>query len=93
MSSQTPINIDPDRLAHMDEQERLFEQSKPALLQQHLGEFIAFESGIVLDHDPNEQALVERVYKTHGYRDILIKQVLTQDPQLFVRNFQVNALP
>jgi hypothetical protein len=90
MNSQLPIGLDPDRISHLQQQELLFEQAKPSLLTQHLGEFVAFESGVVLDSDRDEQTLVERVYKKHGYRDLLIKQVLIQEPQLFVRTFVPN---
>jgi hypothetical protein len=87
MNNPSSANLDPSRIAHLQQQEALFEQAKPNLLKQYSGEFIAFESGVVLDSDRDEQKLVERVYKTHGYRDILIKQVLMQEPQLFVRSF------
>ncbi|MBE9013205.1 hypothetical protein IQ250_23695 [Pseudanabaenaceae cyanobacterium LEGE 13415] len=87
LSSIDGINI--ERITYLQQQEALFEQAKPHLLEQYLGEFIAFENE-VLDHDQNEQNLAERVYKKYGYRDILIKQVLHQDPKLFVRGFMPN---
>lgn len=73
-----------ERVRYMEEQEALYEQAKLSFLQEFQGEFIAFEQGQVLDHDPNEAALVERVAQTYGYRDILIKQVLWQEPQFSV---------
>jgi hypothetical protein len=76
MDSQPPIDLDPARISYLQQQEILFEQAKPSLIEQHLGEFVAFESGVVLDFDRNEQVLVERVYQKYGYRDIIIKQVL-----------------
>lgn len=81
--------IDVERITHLQQQETLFEQAKPHLLEQYFGEFIAFEDE-VLDHDKDEQKLAERVYEKYGYRDILIKQVLHQDPKLFVRGFTPN---
>ncbi|MGV0023386.1 hypothetical protein [Phormidesmis priestleyi] len=83
----TSHSIDLDRISHLQQQEALFEQAKPQLLGQYLGEFIAFESNEVLDHDRDEKKLAERVYTKYGYRDILIKQVLPQEPQRFVRGF------
>jgi len=85
MNTSPSFSLDPSRISQLQHQETLFEQAKPILLNQYLGEFIAFESGNILDHDHNEQKLVERVYKNHGYRDILIKQVLIQEPNLMVR--------
>lgn len=78
--------IDIERITYLQQQEALFEQAKPNLLEQYLGEFVAFEN-VVLDHDRDEQKLAERVYKKYGYRDILIKQVLHKEPKFFVRGF------
>jgi hypothetical protein len=90
MSTPPTASIDPARIAHLQQQQALFEQAKPDLLP-YLGEFIAFEDNQVLDHDSDEQNLAERVYSTYGYRDLLIKQVLHQEPQLFVRGFVPNS--
>lgn len=86
MNFASTDGIDIDRITYLQQQEKLYEQAKPYLIEHYLGKFIAFENE-VLDHDQDEQTLMERVYKTHGYRDILIKQVLHQDPQFFVRGF------
>ncbi|MGK7889049.1 MAG: hypothetical protein AB4042_06915 [Leptolyngbyaceae cyanobacterium] len=77
-----PHNTDlsPERLHYFDQQNNLFAQNKAQLLHQYLGEFVAFENGIVLDHDPDEQTLLSRVYQTYSYRDLLIKQVLAHEP-------------
>jgi hypothetical protein len=34
----------------------------------------------VLDHDWDERAIVERVYKKYGYRDILMQWVTVEEP-------------
>jgi hypothetical protein len=75
-------HISIDRLEYLDRQEALFDNAKPQLLTTHPGEFIAFEDGIILDHDPNEQALAQRVYTQRPNQDILIRQVLEQEPTL-----------
>jgi len=80
-------SIDRDRISHLQQQQALFEQAKPHLLDRYPGEFIAFEFNEVLDHDRDEKKLAERVYTKYGYRDILIKQILPQEPQRFVRGF------
>lgn len=74
-----------DRLAYLDRQEALFDAAKPHLLITYLGEFVAFENGIVLDHDTNEQALAQRVFAQRPNQDLLIRQVLEQEPILMVR--------
>jgi hypothetical protein len=92
MNTAPQASIDPDRIAYLQEQEALFAQAKSDLLAQYLGEFVAFEANKVLDHDLDEQKLVERVYQSYGYRDILIKKVLHHDPQLFVRGTDVPVI-
>jgi hypothetical protein len=76
--------VDSLRIQYLERQNALYEQLKSSLLAQYQGQFIAFEDGRVLDADRNEQLLVQRVYKTYGYRDLLIKQVLLKEPQLSV---------
>jgi hypothetical protein len=74
-----------DRLEYLDRQEALFEAAKPQLLATYPGEFVAFEDGLVLDHDSNEQALAQRVFTQRPTQDLLIRQVLEQEPTLMVR--------
>jgi hypothetical protein len=80
----TTNNLDRSRLEYFENQKTLYEIAKPALVEQYLGEFIAFEDGRVLDHDLNEQKLVQRVYQQYGYRDLLIRQVWLEEPHLSV---------
>jgi hypothetical protein len=75
-----------DRLEYLDRQEALFDTAKPQLLNQYPGEFVAFEDGIVLDHDVSEQALAQRVFAQRPTQDLLIRQVLVQEPTLMVRS-------
>lgn len=74
-----------DRLEYLDRQEALFDAAKPKLLQTYPGEFVAFENGTVLDHDQDEQALAQRIFSQTPNQDILIRQVLDQEPTLMVR--------
>lgn len=80
----TTNNLDRSRLKYFENQKALYEIAKPTLVEQYLGEFIAFEDGRVLDHDLNEQKLVQRVYERYGYRDLLIRQVWLEEPHLSV---------
>ena len=76
--------IDSLRLQYLEQQNALYQQLKLSLIPEYQGQFIAFEDGRVLDADLNEQRLAQRVYRTYGYRDLLIKQVLLKEPQLSV---------
>ncbi len=67
--------IDRERLEYMERQGALFEEAKPALVEQYLDEYVAFEDGRILDHDVDGQRLAERVYEKYGYRDLLMQRV------------------
>ncbi len=88
-----PQNIDPSRLAYFDKQKALYETMRNELVSKHLGEFIAFEDGQILDHDFNEKKLAERVYQRYGYRDLLIRQVWMEEPRLSVASVTHSTNP
>ncbi len=69
------IYIDHDRLAHLEQQQALFDAAKPELLQTYRDQYVAFEDGQVLDHDSDDRAMAERVYAKYGYRNILMQWV------------------
>jgi hypothetical protein len=79
---------------YFDRQQALFvrkaspeeNRAKPKLVAEHLGEFVAFEDGEILDYDFNEIELLQRVYAKYGYRDLLIKQILEVEPILSVNS-------
>jgi hypothetical protein len=75
---------DASRLEYFDRQKALYARAKPELVDRYSGEFVAFEDGRVLDHDLDEQKLVQRVYQQYGYRDLLIKQVWLEEPHLSI---------
>ncbi|MEL7069319.1 MAG: hypothetical protein AAGN15_11795 [Cyanobacteria bacterium J06581_3] len=77
--------IDRDRLEYIERQGQLYEEAKPALLEQYLDEYVAFENGEVLDHDVDRQALARRVYAKYGYRDLIMKRVVVTEPVYRVR--------
>lgn len=79
--------IDRDRLEYLERQGQLYEEAKPALLEQYLGEYVAFEDGKVLDHDSDDRALAERVYAKYGYRDLIMKKVAVKEPVYYVGRF------
>ena len=57
-----------------------FEQQKPALLAQYLGEYVAVHEGQVIDHDPDLRTLHLRVFTHLGHTPVLLKQV-TAEPE------------
>ena len=79
--------VDRDRLEYMERQGQLYEEAKPALLEQYLGEYIAFEDGEVLGHDVDDQALAKRVYAKYGYRDLMMPLVTEKERVYSVGRF------
>ena len=79
--------VDRDRLEYMERQGQLYEEAKPALLEQYLGEYIAFEDGEVLGHDVDDQALAKRVYAKYGYRDLMMPLVTEKERVYYVGRF------
>jgi len=79
--------IDPERLEYIEHQGALFDEAKPELIEQYLGEYVAFEDGQVLDHDVDDQRLAQRVYEKYGYRDLIMKKVSRQEPVYYVGRF------
>ena len=71
----------------MERQGRLYEEAKPALIEEYLGEYVAFEDGKVLDHDVDDQALAKRVYAKYGYRDLIMKKVAVEERVYCVGGF------
>lgn len=76
---------------YFDRQQALFDLAKPKLVKEHLGEFVAFEDGKILDHDFNEIKLLQRVYAKYGYRDLLIRQIWEVEPVLSVNSISHRA--
>lgn len=85
--------IDRERLEHMEYQGQLFEAAKPTLIEKYLGEYVAFEDGQVLDHDVDGRRLARRVYKKHGYRDLIMKKVSLEERVYSVGGFQTTRQP
>jgi hypothetical protein len=73
-----------DRIEYLIEQQNLYQATKQALLSQYQGQYIAFENGIVLDHDRDDRSMMRRLYAKYGHRDIFIEYVCDPEPQLSV---------
>lgn len=72
-------------LAYMEQQAEEFEKMRSQLVKTHLGQYIWFESGQVLDADKNLEALSIRVCREDENRPLFIKKVLLEDPKPIVR--------
>jgi hypothetical protein len=81
--------IDPDRLEYIDRQQQLFNEAKPRLLEQYLNEYVAFEDGLILDHDVDDQKLAERVYAKYGYRDLIMQRVTLKERVYYIGGFRM----
>jgi Family of unknown function (DUF5678) len=53
-----------DSYEYMKKQSKIFEESLPELVSKHAGEYVLFEDGNVIDHDKNENKLLDRIWET-----------------------------
>lgn len=84
--SQERLNYpSPEVLAYMEQQAEEFEKMRSQLVKTHLGQYVWFESGQVLDADEDFEALAIRVCREDENRPLFIKKVLLQDPNPIVR--------
>lgn len=63
------------RQADMEREVAAFEALHPQLIASHLGAFVAIREGELIDADPNELALIERVRQRYPAGVILIRKV------------------
>jgi PHD/YefM family antitoxin component YafN of YafNO toxin-antitoxin module len=61
----------PDRAAYL--------AMKDELLKTHRGEYVCFREGKLVGIDPDDQVLLEHVYKTFGYGPIFLHKI--EDPE------------
>ncbi len=57
-----------------------FRQLHPELVKQYLGRYVAIHNGKVVDHDPDFQALHQRIRQRFGRQAVLLRQV-TPEPE------------
>jgi PHD/YefM family antitoxin component YafN of YafNO toxin-antitoxin module len=66
------------RQANMEGLERereAYERLEPELLTVYKGQYVAIREGQVVDSDPDEMALVQRVYERLGYGPMYVRKV------------------
>jgi hypothetical protein len=76
--------IEPERIKYLLHQQHLYQTAKPELIERYDGQYIAFESGVVLDSDRDDRQLMRRLYAKYGHRDIFVEYVCEPEPQLSV---------
>jgi hypothetical protein len=70
---------------YLQRQSELYDKFKPQLLKKYAGMYIIFEDGKVIDADKNEAELVMRAYKKIGIKDLFVKKVIENEPNLVAR--------
>jgi antitoxin component of MazEF toxin-antitoxin module len=61
-------------------QTAVFEARLEELQQTHLGEYVAFYQGELIDHDSDHRQLVQRIKARYPQEIVLIRQVTAQPP-------------
>jgi uncharacterized protein (DUF3084 family) len=79
------LEPNPEILAYMEQQAILYDEQREHLLQTHLGQYVRFENGQILDADQDLETLILRTYAATGPRDVFIRQVRAEEPTPFVR--------
>ncbi|MDJ0756604.1 MAG: hypothetical protein QNJ45_23925 [Ardenticatenaceae bacterium] len=67
----------------MDREEAAFAAQLSNLRQMYLNEFVAIFGGEVVDHDPDEGALLQRIDIRYPNQIVLLKQVIAQPRPIF----------
>lgn len=74
----------------MVEEEAAFDRLLPALQQQYLHQFVAIYGQQVVDHDADEQKLLERIDENYPDQVVLLRQVREErEPILFFRSLRL----
>lgn len=59
---------------------------KDQLLESHLGQYVAFKDGEFIDADPDDRALVLRLYDRFGVVPLYVKKVETEERVYWIRS-------
>jgi hypothetical protein len=69
-------------MEYLRDQEDQYQMAKNELLDKYDGKYIFFENGEVKEYSDNKEELIARVHTRYGIRDILVKLVMKNEPQL-----------
>jgi len=79
---ELPAHLRPAELKQFEREHRAFEHLREELLKTHQGQFVAVLNGQVVDADPDQGELAQRVYAKFGYRPIYMDEV-REKPHLY----------
>lgn len=79
--SLTPFFQSDDHLV-LAAQDEAYHRLHSTLVETYLGDFVAIHQGIVVDHDPNETALIERMEENYPNATVLIRKVTGHLPRI-----------
>jgi hypothetical protein len=64
-----------ERREEMLQETAAFEAQRAKLIQDYLGEYVAFHNGELVDHDPDHTRIIRRIQKQYPGQIVLIRQV------------------
>jgi PHD/YefM family antitoxin component YafN of YafNO toxin-antitoxin module len=59
----------------LDREREAYERLEPELLSLYKGQYVAIREGQVVDSDPDEMTLVQRVYEELGYGPMYVRKI------------------
>jgi PHD/YefM family antitoxin component YafN of YafNO toxin-antitoxin module len=62
-------------LEALEREREAYERLEPELLSLYKGQYVAIREGQVIDSDPDEMTLVQRVYEEFGYGPMYVREV------------------
>lgn len=71
-AQQTEANEDEQRIAR---EERAYEAMRDELISQYAGQYVAIYNGLLIDHDPSEIALLQRLNQDYPHQIVLMRKV------------------
>ncbi len=77
------FDISPDR-EKMEEEQAAYERQRVEIIAQYEGEYVAVHGGKVVDHDPDEIALLRRIDANYP-KDVVHMRLVTRQPDRELR--------
>lgn len=78
-----------DPASDLSREQRWYEKQRERMLREYGGEYVAIIGQSVIDHDQDFEALAERVFASHGARNIFMPLVSSGRPVARVRSPRV----
>jgi hypothetical protein len=77
MSQQLTTQAHTAKMAQFQREVAAYDAMWPELVKTHLGKFVAFYQGQLVDQDDDEHALLQRMFDRYGYdKPFLVQQVV-----------------